>query len=74
MRINYCPDCDKAGLRDRDTDRKDDLGLTSQESYDKLQRGEKYIPDGYVRRRWCPRCLKWVVAINRPYTGSMHRK
>ncbi len=74
MRIDYCPKCNKSGLRGRDITDRDDRGMTRQESYEKFARGERLCPDGYVRRKWCPRCQEWAIPINRPYLGSMHRK
>ena len=74
MRIDYCPNCDKAGLRERDTNGIDDRGMTSEESYQRWLRRENLIPEGYIRRKWCPRCSIWVEPINCPYLGSTHRK
>ena len=74
MRIDYCPDCNKAGLRECDTEGRNDLGRTRQESYEIFSRGERLTPEGYIHRKWCPRCSIWVEPINRPYLGSMHRK
>jgi hypothetical protein len=73
MRIDYCPNCKKAGLKHQDPQGRDNMGLTSKESYEKFLRHEKLTGEG-SGRKWCPRCLGWVIPNNRPYLGDMHRK
>lgn len=58
MRIDYCPNCNKAGLKYRN-DKDDYMNL---------------IPNHYAnRKKWCPRCKVWVEPINKPYIGSKGR-
>lgn len=57
MRIRYCPNCKKAGLKLEDDNNRGCDGLTDY---------ERYHSTVYIRRdealRWCTRCKEWVKA------------
>ena len=57
MRIDYCPECGKAGLKWKNLDNPED------------PLNWKYE----VGQKWCPRCKKWVKSENRAYIALRDR-
>ena len=68
MRIDYCPKCNKAGLK-----------YASNWDIPKPYHWEEgkvvndyemvYPPEGRGSAKWCPRCKEWVKPNNHPYIG-----
>ncbi len=72
MKIDYCPKCDKAGLKHNDPEGKNANGHTRQQRYEVYMniRGNEIPLIPYGSMKWCPRCKEWVKPENRPYIGS----
>jgi hypothetical protein len=56
MRIRYCPDCKKAGLKWDDANGKGYDGMTDRERYS----SNIPVKEGLFNMRYCPRCHGWV--------------
>lgn len=70
MRIDYCPKCNKAGLKH---DRYPRSVYSNPPIFNTLEQrieNERYHQDG---KKWCPRCKEWVIPINHPYIGLKNR-
>ena len=70
MRIDYCPKCNKAGLKYHSN--------WDDPNYYKYHFVQGRVvdecvkigaPNGYGTAKWCPRCKEWVEPVNRPYVG-----
>ena len=75
MRIDYCPNCHKAGLKYDNPEGKDIEGHTQPERYKLWQeycdKVGKYVQHStYGLKKWCPRCKVWVKPENKPYIGK----
>ncbi len=66
MRIDYCPKCHKAGLREQDPKGFYSDGRTGKQRYEAYLTGLKIIASN---KKWCPRCKEWVEPENHPYIG-----
>lgn len=63
MRIDYCPECHKAGLRYANPEGRDCNGKTQQDRYNdwyKSGANKNEIFSSHGPKKWCPRCKKWV--------------
>ena len=75
MRIDYCPNCGKAGLKHFSNWDNPMFGAYHFENGRVVNDLEKHCPpDGYGTAKWCPRCKEWVKPENHPYIGSRIRK
>jgi len=66
MRIDYCPKCNKAGLKVDRIPIPYWKELTPEETAAKREA----IDNNGRGNKWCPRCMEWVKPINRPYVGT----
>ncbi len=70
MRIDYCPKCNKAGLKYFSNWANPHFGDYHFEGNKVVNDFEqKTAPDGYGTAKWCPRCKEWVKPENHPYIG-----
>ena len=78
MRIDYCPKCNKAGLKYASN-----WDIPQPYHFEQDKDGHSFVvndyklhyaPEGYGTAKWCPRCKEWVAPQNHPYTGVIKKR
>ncbi len=70
MRIDYCPKCNKAGLKyhsNWNDPKYYSYHFVDGKPIDDIKKVNP--PEGYGTAKWCPRCKEWVKPENHPYIG-----
>ena len=67
MRIDYCPKCNKAGLK---YERYPHSFYSNPPIYLNDAELEENATHHSLNEKWCPRCKEWVKTNNKPYIGG----
>ncbi len=67
MQIDYCPQCNKAGLKHERYPHSPYSNPPQIPTLEQRIENERYHADG---KKWCPRCQEWVKPENHHYISA----